>query len=320
MMANPYFITRTNCPACNSSQGDIVHATTYDDPQIVEYLKDFYGKQGGVEFEYLKGACYTLVSCKNCECTYQKEIPNDFLMQKLYEHWIDPVYIKNEEVENYPLNHSLYYANELANIITHFGKLPGELDFFDFGMGWGRWCLMAKAMGVNVSGTELSESRINYAKNNAIKVINYETIADEKFDFINTEQVFEHIPNPLETLEYLQKSLKPGGIIKISVPDSKYVKEALGKMDWFIPKATKYSLNIVAPLEHINAFKNKSIIKMAQKVNLKLVTMKLKVNYEFSGYPIKSPIEIAKFLFRPLHFKHLQNKSASLFFTKKITG
>ena len=314
---NKYFIIRTNCPCCNSSKGEVVYSVSYTDSEIVKYLTDFYGKQGGLEFDYLQDATYTLVKCNTCSCTYQKQIPNDFLMEKLYEKWIDPEHIRTAEVDNYPINHSLAYANELANVITHFGVMPGQLDFLDFGMGWGKWCLMAKAMGVNVCGTELSESRIAYANNNGINAISYEKIGNKKFDFINTEQVFEHIPEPLKTLQYLQKSLKPGGIIKISVPDAKNIDGALKRMDWFILKGTKYSLNVVAPLEHINGFKNHSILQMADLADLKPLIMKLRVNFEFSNNAAKSPREIGKFLFRLLQYKYIQKHNTYVFLTNK---
>ena len=48
-----------------------------------------------------------------------------------------------------------------------------------------------------------------------------------RFDFINTEQVFEHISEPLETLKELKTLLKPGGIIKISVPTADDINRRL---------------------------------------------------------------------------------------------
>jgi len=60
---------------------------------------------------------------------------------------------------------------------------------------------------------------------NGIKVIPWNDISLHKFDFINTEQVFEYIPEPLKTLDYLKNSLKDHGIIKISVPTSKKITE-----------------------------------------------------------------------------------------------
>ena len=68
---------------------------------------------------------------------------------------------------------------------------------------------MAKGFGCESYGTELSEERIKYASSNGIKVIAWNEIPKHSFNFINTEQVFEHIPNPLDTLIYLKDALKP---------------------------------------------------------------------------------------------------------------
>ncbi len=104
-------------------------------------------------------------------------------------------------------------------ILDYFKNIKRELKFLDFGMDWGRWCLMSKAFGCDVYGTELSESRIKYGQSIGINVIDWDEISNFEFDFINTEQVFEHITSPLEILKYLSHSLKQHGLIKISVPD-----------------------------------------------------------------------------------------------------
>ena len=109
-------------------------------------------------------------------------------------------------------------------------------------------------------------------------VLTWEEIPTHQFDFINTEQVFEHLSQPLETLEYLSKALKPHGIIKISVPNGWNIEEKLAIGDWDASKESPQSLNPVAPLEHVNCFTYQSIIKMAQLVGLKpLVTIKIAI-------------------------------------------
>jgi len=45
-------------------------------------------------------------------------------------------------------------------LIAYFNVDPEKLYFLDAGMGWGSWCLMAKAFGVNIYGIELSRHLI----------------------------------------------------------------------------------------------------------------------------------------------------------------
>ena len=43
-----------------------------------------------------------------------------------------------------------------------------------------------------------------------------------EYDFINTEQVLEHVVDPYSVINLLASLLKDNGILKISVPNAKY--------------------------------------------------------------------------------------------------
>jgi len=212
-MREDYFIDREACPGCLSICNNELYSNSFLEPPIRNYLEEFYGSQGGVEFDYLKGANYILQECNDCSLIYQRFILNNFLMTKLYDEWINPDKVFNIKVDN---RNGTYYerlAREVKMTIRHFGVKPSQLEYLDFGMGWGEWCCMAKAYGCSVFGTELSQTRIDYAKASDITVINWEGIPKYRFDLINAEQVFEHIPDPGETFKYLSDSLQPKGII-----------------------------------------------------------------------------------------------------------
>jgi len=88
---------------------------------------------------------------------------------------------------------------------------------------------MAKAIGCNVSGLELTKERPDSARIKGINVLSWEEIPSCKFDFINTEQVFEHLADSLKTLIYLVRALNPNGVLKISVSTAKNIGEILKK-------------------------------------------------------------------------------------------
>jgi SAM-dependent methyltransferase len=115
---------------------------------------------------------------------------------------------------------------------------------------------------------ELSKDRIENAKSHQIKIVDWDELPNYKFDYINTEQVIEHLADPIETIEYLMQSLKPGGLFKISVPNGSTAERNLKLLDWNQPRDSEYSLHVVTPLEHINVFMVESIIKMADKCGL----------------------------------------------------
>lgn len=314
-LSNTYFTTREICPACGSRQFRTLYQSAYDKPPIKTYLEAFYASRGGVEFEYLKGADYILCKCNECNLVYQKDIPNDELMERLYEHWINPELAYERHLKKDKLEHFAFYAREIMQVIAFFNRQPSSLKFFDFGMGWGKWALMAKAFGCDSYGTELSQQRITYALANGIKVITWEQIPQNQFDFINTEQVFEHIPEPLETLRHLKKGLKAGGVVKISVPTDRNMDRKLKVMDWTIDKGSKGFLNAIAPLEHINCYTPKTLIKMANVAGLEEVVIPMKTQYQYSlnWYGLKN---IAKNLIAPIN-SNIRKTQNYLFFQNK---
>lgn len=259
-------------------------------------MEAFYSPQGRMEFEYLKGYNFSLYECDVCGLIFQREIPNDNLMERLYEYWIDPKEAFNSLQKKKGIDYYSFFASEIMQILAYFNKIPSSLSFFDFGMGWGRWAMMAKAFGCDSYGSELSNSRIEYAKSNGVNVIKWDEIPSYQFDFINAEQVFEHIPEPLETLYHLQKSLKPKGILKISVLtgsvgllklsslNSNGIKRRFRIMGKKLSKETINSINPIAPLEHINFFRRKTIISMASKAGMEEVFIPLKLQYQFATH------------------------------------
>lgn len=309
-MSDTNFVTRYKCPICQSEQLRTLYQIPFDEPPIKDYLVNFYSSPGKVEFEYLEGATYHLCECEECSLVFQREIPDSNLLQRLYETWIttrkEPP--KNQET----LEYSSYIAQEIMRIAAFFDKVPPSISTFDFGMGWGKWALMAKAFGCESYGAELSEKRIEYARSSGITIVSWDEIPQHQFDFINTEQVFEHLAEPLETLCHLRKALKPSGILKISVPTANDIKRRLRIEDWNAPKGTINSLNPVAPLEHINCFNRKSLLNLAEKSDLKEISIPIKLHYIYTTNWIGAR-RIARNILQPITRNILKRRNYMFF-------
>lgn len=281
-MNSPWFETRDRCPICLSDTSTVLYQSQYDQSPVRDYLEAFYSQQGTIEFEYLAGAAYILCECNQCRAIFQRDIPGAALMERLYGHWIDPKETFSRRQKSDNLEYYSNYAQEIMQIISYFGKAPSSLCFLDYGMGWGKWALLAKAFGTHSFGTDLSIERTENAKLNGIDVITWDEIPNHKFDLINTEQVFEHLPHPLQTLRYLKTALKPNGILKISVPTANDISRRLKVMDWKCPKGSRNSLNAVAPLEHINYFRRSSLLEMAKKADMEEVFIPIALQYRYT--------------------------------------
>jgi SAM-dependent methyltransferase len=311
-MTTKYFIERDKCPSCVSDQITKLYENRFDQSPVKEYLEAFYNPQGGVESAYLIGAVYSLYRCEVCGLIFQGEILNDALMERLYEHWIDPSTVLKYHLDtDFP---DLYcaHAQEIMRIIAYYERPPSALRVLDFGMGWGEWALMAKGFGCDAYGSELSSTRIHYARSKGVKVLTRDEICALRFDFVNTEQVFEHIPRPLDTLMELKQVLKPDGILKISVPNGWDIQRRLRRMNWKSPKWSRDSLNPVAPLEHINCFQRRSIIKMASLVGLKEIRIPLSIQYQYM-VNYGGPLKVARNVAMPL-YRALMRRSNYMFF------
>lgn len=265
---NKFFVRRKQCPVCKNDQTDELCRVLYTEDPIRSFLVSFYEPQGGVEFEYLEDQEYILHECERCGLVFQREIPNDFLMRKLYEEWIHPEKCFEKHERNRPVSYFEALSREVSRVIRMLDRPPRALKFLDYSMGWGNWCRVAQGFGCEVHGTEFSKPRIDYAMENGVQAISREEADKNKYDFINTEQVFEHLPDPHETLQWLVGRLAPRGILKISVPNGWDIKRRIQKWDWKAPKGAPDSLGVVCPMEHINCFNHFTLLSMASKCGL----------------------------------------------------
>ena len=274
------FDRRIQCPICSSKKFTNIYHCKFSDKEIKTYLINAYGHGETISIQHLENYKYSLIQCGDCDLIFQEYIPQSNFMVELYDSWIDPKQALRQQ-RNYKISYYSLYSQDILQILAYLDKPPATLKVLDFGMGWGRWALMAKAFGCEVYGVELSEQRINYAKANGIKPISWNDIPNYKFDFINTDQVFEHLSKPVDVLDQLRQSLQPNGIIKICVPNSFGIRYRLMHMDWTAPKGSLKSLNPVAPLEHINCFYRKSMLSLAQRLDLSEVKIPISIQYQY---------------------------------------
>jgi 2-polyprenyl-3-methyl-5-hydroxy-6-metoxy-1,4-benzoquinol methylase len=196
---------------------------------------------------------------------YQDLLPDDEGLTRLYDTFIDP---KASLDKRLFADHS-YYSTMLRSVQLvrklYIDRIPREAKLLDFGMGWGHWASMAQSFGFSCYGAELSEHRIAYAKSIGIQVCEdvLSPTFSKRFDFIHTEQVFEHLANPADVAKQLAVLLKPNGVLKISVPNGTGYKERVANASW---RAAKDALH---PMEHINAFSIKSVTALASQAGLR---------------------------------------------------
>jgi len=265
---NSGFTLRNRCPACYKQATSVLFTASLTAPPISDYLEAFYAPQGGIELAALEGGEYVLLECVGCGLVFQRDVLSDALMHRLYEKWIDPVRSLAIYQEDTGVSHVLAQVRQIADLIGFIERKPSQVKVLDYGMGWGHWCQLALAFGLDAYGHELSPSKIESAAHKGVKNLSQAEFANGVFDFINADQVFEHLSDPLETLKKLVQSLKPDGLIRIGVPDGWDIKRRLNSANWQEAKQGRNSLNPVAPLEHINCFNHRALVNMTRLAGL----------------------------------------------------
>lgn len=221
-------------------------------------------------------------------------------MELLYNKWLLHGDKEQFDLPKRTLNQFISYSQELLTIETFFGKEISDIKLLDYGMGSGQWCAVARDIGYDVTGTDVSEESLEHGRSLGLKVLPLSVFATKTYDFINSEQVFEHLSTPLEVLGNLKDALEPNGIIKISVPYGTNIEKKLSHMDWRAPRGHRNFLIPITPAIHINTYSQKSIIKMGATLGLKNVTPR-SIFSEYRLINAIGPKELVKSAIRPIY-------------------
>ena len=93
----------------------------------------------------------------------------------------------------------------------------------DYGCGSGYGAQILSENAQSVTGVDVSNEAVSYAKenftSNNLTFKNIDELADEKFDVIVSFQVIEHVRNDKTYLKKLKELLNPGGILLLTTPD-----------------------------------------------------------------------------------------------------
>ena len=235
----------------------------FTDSRVWDFIDHYY--QQRIDRTVLARNDYVIRKCGYCRLIYQQQILTPERMLDLYESWTSTS-VSLEKKRHGKRQMFIGYAREIINIGEFIEKAPHATRILEFGLGWGYWLNLARAFGYETTGLDLSPSRQDFAQKNGLRIVeSLDVIADERFDYIYSNQVIEHISEPGDTLKRLKRLLRPGGVIHLQVPDEPGIEKRLKHPDW---RAGKDALQ---PLEHINCFNRRSFERFAQDNELRLV-------------------------------------------------
>jgi 2-polyprenyl-3-methyl-5-hydroxy-6-metoxy-1,4-benzoquinol methylase len=284
-----------NCPICNEINSCEIS------------IKNYYN--------------YDLFKCTNCKA----EFCHPFKCPSLdfYTNATDVASIyRHTKINMWPNQHPI---NNSKNVID--GKTKSILDI---GCGNGMFAEFANTHGFNYVGIDIDKSSLEIARKRNLKNCTFieTTLEDfiksnpnQKFDIVSMFEVFEHIDNPIETLNKIENILNPNGLFLGSIPNEKrffakklnlnfalppYHLNYWTKETWsyFIPKFSDLKIEVVESNLYYGYISNLLFAKTSKKMKLyKIPILNKFVNIFFRiiGLP---EILIEKLL----------NKSSSLYF------
>lgn len=265
------FIERKICPICKKKKF-IQIDTNIKNSEIIKILYNYYQKKlPKIIYQKFK---YEILECLNCSILFQKYICDEKLSDKLYENIID----KNKSFEKkIKLDFKNYnsFIKEMRFIRKLLKKPNHKIKILEFGCGWGFWARLARSLNFKINTIEISKSRIKFLNQNGIE--NKKKIQNKiKYDFIYSDQVFEHLSFPQKEFSNLIKSLNVNGYILIKVPSS-FLMNLKKKFNIYPHE------NILFPLEHINLYNKKVFNFLSNKYELKICNYKLIRYYGYAG-------------------------------------
>ena len=281
-----YFVVREACPVCLSKKIETLYVGSYTADPVKSFVLSHYKGQGKVDFGTLAGTDFVVDECGDCGAIYQRHVPNDLLLDKVYNEMIGQETLFPRAMRGLTLANFEFIAGELIEVFALAKKRPGEVKFLDYGFGYGAWSRVAVGLGAQVYATEISPEKIAFGREIGVKMITEAELAAIQFDIVHTEQVFEHLVHPRADFMKLAKRVAPGGILKIAVPPAGNIRRLLTsrgmssvsplESDWQSPaerQAARASAGYmcIVPMEHLNVLTRKGVEMLAREAGLRLI-------------------------------------------------
>jgi len=303
-MLTKNFTDRKSCPLCGSTVLEILLTQPYTDPALWNFISNKYGSTA-IQSDWLETS-FDIAHCTSCNFYFSKYTLTDEFYEKLTNFKIEANRGPEREMQM-GVSHYSRFSFEAEKISVLRGGVPHSISVLEFGSGFGLWLLMAKAFTYKTTGIEIFTDRIAHSKKNGLEI--YQSLGDvpdSGFDFIFSNQVFEHIADPLPILKILITKLKSGGIAQIGVPESGHIQKVINSYTGVPDK-------LIDPVGHINCFTNNALVTLVEKAGMKLLSPR-KMRKKYLEALLRN--KDLRYIREILLAGYKQKKSCTLYFEK----
>jgi len=168
---------------------------------------------------------FQMVRCSSCQFIYLNPRPTSEFLLRFYQDYLPE---NGSSIKAWQrMMESVF--KRAANLIQQY-KGKGEL--LDVGSGFGFFLSEMKNRGWDVTGIEISQKAMNYARDvlgltihpGPLEKANF---PDDYFDAVTGFYVIEHLPYPMAFLRECHRILKPGGLLLLRYPHTTPIKNLL---------------------------------------------------------------------------------------------
>ncbi len=256
-------IQRLTCPI-SDTPAEVVFSRPYSLPELRDYPErcGLTAKTGDKPFE--------IRYCPGSGVYFQTWTMDDSELAGLYSPGADERSFM-DQIAGQELHWFAHMTDEILVMRQCVATRPPVV--LDFGCNWGKWASMALAYGCDVYGVDVNQDAAAFCATRGIKMISRAEMGHARFDFINADQVLEHLTEPLEVAREFAAALKPGGYLKLGTPDDPKLPgllraaQASGSNAVLEPRI----IDSLTPLAHVNLFNHAALRSLGERVGLRAV-------------------------------------------------
>jgi SAM-dependent methyltransferase len=168
---------------------------------------------------------FQMVRCSSCQLIYLNPRPTIDSLFRFYQKYLPE---EESSVESWKKMMKTVFRRA-ANLLQQYRK-DGRL--LDVGTGFGFFLAEMKRRGWDVTGVEISQKAMDYARDvlgltiypGPLEKVGF---PENHFDVVTGFYVIEHIPNPVVFLKECYRILKPGGLLLLRYPHTTPIKALL---------------------------------------------------------------------------------------------
>lgn len=254
-------IQRLKCPL-SGANAEVVFARPYSLPEMRAYTE-----RCGLTAQ-LADKPFEIRHCAASGLHFQTWVMDDSELAGLYSPPAAEKFFR-EQIGKQKLHWFAHMTEEILVMRQLVTANPAVV--LDFGCNWGKWASMALAHGCDTYGLDVNRDAAAFCAARGIKMLAQDQLGVNRFDFINVDQVMEHLTDPLAVARTLAAALKPGGFIKLGTPDNPRLPQQLraAQTNGNNSILDANQIDSLYPLEHVNLFNHASLRLLGERVGLR---------------------------------------------------